>query len=95
MATYTEVKQALDEIAGRTTQNSKRVAQAKAQLQQAQTDLAAMQTAYSPIVADLNQAAIDNPSDPAWQAAKAEKDQMVADFQALKATVDALVTAVV
>jgi len=94
MATYTEVKQALDEIAGRTTQNSKRVAQAKAQLQQAQTDLAAMQTAYNTIVADLNQAAIDNPDNPAWQAAKAEKDQMVSDFQTLKATVDALVTAV-
>jgi len=94
MTTYTEVKKTLDEIAERSTQNSKRVAQAKAMLQQAQTDLTAMQTAYGTIIADLNQVALDNPADPAWQAAKAEKDQMVADFQALKAEIDALVTAV-
>ena len=94
MSTYTEVKTALDEIAERSTQNSKRVAQAKAMLGQAQTDLAAMSTAYGAIVADLNQAATDNPDNPAWQAAKAEKDQLVADFQALKTEVDALVTAV-
>lgn len=92
--TYTEIKTALDEIAERATQNSKRVAQAKATLSAAQGDLAAMATVYATVVADLNAAATANPSNAAWQAAKAEKDQLVADFQALKATVDALVTAV-
>lgn len=92
--TYTEIKTALDEIAQRSTQNSKRVSQARATLQQAQADLVAMQTAYATVVSGLNAAATANPSNAAWQAAKAEKDQLVADFQALKATVDALVTAV-
>lgn len=94
MATYTEVKQALDEIAERTTQNSKRVDQAKQLLSVAQSDLSAMQTAYASIVSEINAAATANPANAAWQTAKAEKDQMVADFQSLKATVDSLVTAV-
>ena len=68
--------------------------QAKAVLAQAQADLLAMQSAYSTIISDLNAAAAANPGDAAWQAAKAEKDQMVADFQALKTEIDALVTAI-
>ena len=92
--TYTEIKTALDEIAQRSTQNSKRVAQAKATLTQAQSDLVAMQTVYSAVVTDLNAAAIANPDNAAWQAAKAEIDQLVADFNTIKAEVDALVTAV-
>jgi hypothetical protein len=94
MSTYTEVKTVLDEIAQRTTQNSKRVAQAKAALTQAQADLAAMPGAYGAIITALDNAATANPDNAAWQASKAEKDQMVADFNSLKAEVDALVIAV-
>ena len=50
MATYTEVKTVLDEIAQRTTSNAKRVAQAKAALTQAQADLSAMPAAYGAIL---------------------------------------------
>ena len=93
MATYTEVKTVLDEIAERTTNNGKRVAQARAMMTQAQADLAAMPAAYGTLLTALDAAATANPSNAAWQGAKAEKDQMVADFNALKAAVDALVTA--
>lgn len=94
MATFTETKMALDEIAERTTQSMKRRDQAKAMLTTAQSDLVAMQSAYTTIISELNAAAAANPGDAAWQGAKAEKDQMVADFQALKTEIDALVTAV-
>lgn len=91
---FTTVKTTLDEIAERSTANSKRVSQAKATLLQAQADLVSMASAYSTIMSEINTEAAANPADAAWQAAKAEKDQLVSDFQALKAEVDSLVTAV-
>ncbi len=94
MATFTEVKKVLDEIAERTTQNASRTTNAKALLTTAQADLASMPGAYSSILSEIDAGATANPTDQAWQNAKAEKDQMVSDFQALKAEVDALVTAV-
>ena len=92
--TFTEAKTALDEIADRSTQNSKRLANAKTLLAQAQSDLAAMPGTYSSIISDINAEAAANPSDDAWTLAKAEKDQMVSDFQALKTEVDAVIAAV-
>lgn len=94
MATYTEVKAGLDEIAQRTQQNAQRVAQARSQLAAAQGDLAAMPGAYGSLVTEINAGGTANPDNPAWQTAVAEKDELVSDFQALKAEVDALVTAV-
>lgn len=91
---FTTVKNGLDEIAERSAANSKRVTQAKALLLQAQADLNAMASAYLDMVSEINSEAAANPSDVAWQGAKAEKDQLVSDFQALKSEVDALVTAV-
>lgn len=94
MATYTEIKTALDEIAERSTLNMNRRDQARNTLLQAQQDLLAMQSNYSAVITSLNAQAAANPDDAAWQAAKAEKDQMVSDFQALKAEIDALITAI-
>jgi t-SNARE complex subunit (syntaxin) len=94
MATFTEAKTALDEIAERSTRNKQRVDQAKALLSQVQTDLSTMATAYTAIIADIDAAAVANPTNAAWETAKAEKDQLVADFLALQTEVDALVTAV-
>jgi len=94
MATYTEVKQALDEIAERTVRNQQRTTQATDLLVQVQTDLQTMTTAYTTLISELNAEALANPDDMAWQTAKAEKDRLVADFQAFKTTVDALVTAI-
>lgn len=92
--TFTEAKNTLDEIAKRSNRNRERVASARTQLQTAATDLAAMPGAYSAFVAELNAAAAANPGSQAWQLALTEKNLMVADFQALKAEVDALVTAI-
>lgn len=92
--TYTEIKTALDEIAERATQNRKRVEQAKSLLAVAQSDLSAMQTAYASVVTGVNGGAASNPANIAWQTAKSEKDELVADFQDLRAVVDALVAAV-
>lgn len=93
MATYTETKTTLDEIATRTTANIKRDQAAYNQLLTAQADLAAMVSAYSGFGSQLDIDAAANPSDPAWQAAKAEKDQMITDFQAEKTRIDALIVA--
>lgn len=94
MATYTTTKATLDEIAQRSEQNRKRLEQARATIAAAVSDLTAMQSAYSGFATQLNTDAAANPANDAWQVAKAEKDQLVADFQALKNEADALNTAV-
>lgn len=92
--TYTQAKATLDEIAQRSEQNRKRLQQARNQVATAEADLAAMATAYGPFVTDLDAAVTANPGDAAWQAAGAEKDQMVSDFNALKAQATAVKNAI-
>lgn len=93
--TYTEIKSSLDEIATRSEQNRKRLEQAKALINAADSDLGAMASDYSSIITDLEAGLAAAPSDPAWQAAKAEKDLMVGDFQNLKTRAANLKAAVV
>jgi len=52
-----------------------------------------MQTTYSGVISDINQAAIDNPTDQAYLLAKSEKDKLVVDFTALKVYAGNLITA--
>lgn len=92
--TFTQAKATLDDIASRSEQNRKRLEQAKMLLVQAKADLAAMPTAYGPFVTELNAEAASNPNDSAWQTAKAEKDQMVSDFQALNTRATAMDVAI-
>lgn len=92
--TYTSARVALTEIAQRSDANRKRLDQAKATISAADADLGAMPTAYGTIVTDINAAAAAAPGDAALQALKAEKDKLVADFQALKTEAAALKTAV-
>lgn len=94
MATFTEVKTALDEIAARTDRNRKQLDNAITAISAADTDLGNMPAIYAAIVADINTAAAANPNDAAWQNAKAEKDLMVTDFQAQKTRAAALKAAV-
>lgn len=91
--TYTQAKATLDEIASRSESNRKRLEQARALIVAAESDLNAMATAYGAFVTDLDAAAAANPSDAAWQAAKAEKDLMVADFNAIRSRATSLKTA--
>lgn len=94
MATYTETKAILDEIATRSEANRKRIEQAKAQISTALADLTAMGSAYSGFATQLNTDAAANPGDGAWQNALAEKDQMLVDFQALKTRATDIDTAI-
>lgn len=94
MATFTQTKATLDEIAERSEQNRKRLEQAKGLLTAAQADLAAMTTTYGAFVTQLNADAAAAPSDVAWETAKAEKDQLVPDFSDLQTRADGMVTAV-
>lgn len=82
--TYSEITTALDEIRARIASNRSRLASARATVLQAETDLTAMNAAYSQYVTDLNTMVTANPDDAAVQAAKADKDRLVSDFQALK-----------
>ena len=88
--TYSEIKIALTEIATRIDQNRKRIAQAKGTLSAAASDLNGMTAQYTPVVQAI--AALE--SDAANDVAKAESSKLVAEFQALKAEADDLVTAV-
>jgi len=59
----------------------------------ANNTLGNLPTTYSAVLAVINAGAAANPTDAAWLTAKAEKDLHVADFQALKAEVQAAVDA--
>jgi hypothetical protein len=91
MTTFTEAKFALDAIAKRTTSNMSQVKQARDILAGVVTNLEAMQTEYTAIVADINAA---DGADAAWAALKAEKDKLVADFNAVKTAAQAKLTAI-
>lgn len=92
--TFTEIRAALTEIVERTNANRKRLEQARQLIATADTDLGAMPAAYTGIVNDLDAAATANPGNAGWTTMKAEKDLIVADFQALKTAAAALKTAV-
>jgi len=94
MTTFTETRATLDDIAARSEANRKRLEQAKTLIAAAEADLGTMPTAYGAFVPQLDIDAAANPGDTAWQTALAEKDQMVSDFQALKARATALIVAV-
>jgi len=93
MATFSQIKSGLDEIAAKNERNRTIIESSRSSLGVAQTNLSKMLTDYSQLVADINQTAIDNPTDDAYRLAKSEKDKLVADFQALKTYVDSLIVA--
>ena len=93
MATYSQIKNGLDEIAAKIEQARSYINNGKTSLVRAQTDLGAMPTKWSSLIADINQAAIDNPTDDVYLLSKSEKDKLVSNFQSLKTYADALVVA--
>lgn len=93
MATFTQTKAALDEIAVRSEENRKRLERARQLIVSAEADLGAMPAAYLSVITELDTEAAANPNDDAWQTALAEKDQMVADFQVLSTRATALLAA--
>ena len=86
MATYSEIKALLDEIARLNYEHRKTLERAYAAIVKTNAKLAAMPAEYSQAIADINQAVIDNPGngEEVFLMAQAEKNQLVADFQALR-----------
>jgi hypothetical protein len=94
MATFSEIKAGLDEIADRNKQNLNNMDRSRAGLAAAEANLNAMPSTYSTLIGEIDAAATANPTIEAFQVAKSEKDQLVLDFQALKTRATALVAAV-
>ena len=90
---YTRTKNALREIAQTTQQHADLMARAKAVFGTSAAALAAMPSQYAGISSALNAEAAANPTDQALQLMQAEKDKMVADFQVLKSSANAAITA--
>ena len=94
MATsYSKMAAKLDEIAEKSVRFEDVIFDGRRRLIHAQTKLTEMQSEYSSLVADINQAAIDNPTDEDYQRAKSIKDKLVIDFQNLKSYATALISA--
>lgn len=89
--TYTEAKSTLDEIAERSERARNRMVAARELLVKAEQELNAMGADYGGFVTELDTAA--QAGGEAWLTAKAEKDEMVADFNVLKARATSLLTA--
>jgi hypothetical protein len=86
---YYKAKATLDEIAVRINSNANRLTSARSVIANAEADLLAMESLYGQFVGDLDVVAQANPSDEVWQRAKEEKDKLVSEFVALKATATA------
>jgi len=88
MATISEVKQGLDEIAASIRAVQKRFADAKASIQAGSDALGNIPTKYSDVIATINGFAPDGAFETL---AKDEKAKLQTEFVALKAIIDALI----
>jgi hypothetical protein len=93
MTTYTETKSNLDDIAGKSSSLKRRNDNLIVAAQAVQSGLQLLQSDYAAFAAQLNIDAAANAGDPAWDAALAEKDLLVAEFVAEKVRADAIVLA--
>jgi hypothetical protein len=93
MATYTQTKATLDEIAVKSETQRKSLVNARSAVASVEAALQTMQNQYSAFIAEVETDALANPTDPAWQAAKAEKDRLVADFLAVQTKAQAIIIA--
>lgn len=91
--TASKAKSALDQISDRIRENVRRMQQAQSLIATADSDLAAMATEFGPTITAINAAAAAAPGDVFWSNVKAEKDKLVADFQAKRATSSAMKSA--
>ena len=91
--TFSEIKTNLDAIAETIVAEKGRVDSAKAQLADASTSLAGLPTTYGPTLTAVTDLLAVSPDDAAAQGAAAEKALLIADFQALKASVDTAIAA--
>lgn len=85
MATYSQVKSALDEVAATIRDQRSVMEKVKSNAGSASTELAALPTTYADVVATINAYGTANASEAL---AKAELAKLQAEFQALKTTAD-------
>ena len=90
MATFAETKVTLDEIARKTDSLKKANDNLLVRATSNETQLQNMQTEYSGFATQLNADAAANAGDPAWDAAKAEKDALQSEFVTEKARATAI-----
>ena len=90
--TYTQAKSGLDQIAEKSERARHRAEAARELLAKAEQELAQMGADYGTFVQEVDAAAAEHGGE-AWLTAKAEKDEMVADFNALKTRVTGLLAA--
>ena len=94
MANFSEIKQGLDDIATDIRSERQRLAQGVSMVTLANNNLGALATKHASLVLAINTLATEEPDNPAVTVAKAEKDQLVAEFQSLKTEAQAKVTAI-
>jgi len=92
-STGSERDTALDQIAETITQAGKDQQRALQQLQAASAALANLQTQYTSLLGDIDADATANPDSQLAQLRKERKDERVAEFVALKSSIDANITA--
>lgn len=93
-STYSQIKTGLDNISSAISTARNRLTQAQQQTNTAVAELGSLQTQYASLIADINDLATAEPANAASQNAKAEKDKLVAEFQALNTLAASLKTAV-
>lgn len=91
--TFTQAKATLDDVSVRIETARKRMESARAAYGVAQNELGSIPSAYATFITDLEAAAAAD-TWPQADVQKAEKDQMVADYQALKSYVDGVIAAI-
>jgi hypothetical protein len=83
--TYAQVTAATDEIAVIINSNRKRLAQAKQDIDVADAELGGLGAAYGSVGTAINTAVSAHPTNAAYLALDAAWDELVSEFQALKA----------
>jgi len=92
-ATFSEIKAGLDEIAGLLRDQRATIASAYAKASGVVDALNAMATNYGHLMSDIDAFAAANGSNAAAVNAKSEKDQLLAEYTALLAKAQGVVTA--
>lgn len=93
MANFSEIKQGLDDIAEDIRAERKRLAEGISKVTLSNNNLAALAAKHSVLITEIDALATAEPSNSAATLAKAEKDNLVAEFIVLKAEAQAKVTA--
>jgi hypothetical protein len=83
-STFSQIKTGLDTISARIAADRAKALTAKATLTDVVADLNQLGTDNTQLVSDIDAALTATPNDVALQNAKAEKDRLVAEFNALK-----------